>query len=176
MFNRLDTKLNLSMAYHPQTDGQTKRVNQVLEDMLRAYVSKKQKNWEDYSPILEFAYYSAKHVTTRFSPFTLMYGYQPRSLITVGLVMEGIPQAKDFLNKNFDMFRVARQNVKQAQDKYKKYADEHCRLISFQEGEKVFLKVLEHSVSMKTGLVAKLSPRYCGPLTIFNKVGQVAYK
>ena len=53
--------------------------------MLRAYVSKKQTNWEEYLPILKFAYNSAKHVMTRFSPFTLMYGYQPRSPVTVGL-------------------------------------------------------------------------------------------
>ena len=77
--------LNLSTTDHPQTDGQTERVNQVLEDMLRAYVSKHQSNWEDYLPILEFAYNSAKHVTTGFSPFMLMYGFQPRSPISMGL-------------------------------------------------------------------------------------------
>ena len=78
VFTRLDTMLNLSTAEHPQTDGQTERVNQVLEDMLRAYVSKRQSNWEDYLPILEFAYNSSKHVTTGFSPFMLMYGFQQR--------------------------------------------------------------------------------------------------
>ena len=51
VFSKLDTKLNLSTADHPQTDGQTERVNQVLEDMLRAYVSKKQSDW------VLFAYY-----------------------------------------------------------------------------------------------------------------------
>ena len=79
VFHRLDTQLNMSTADHPQTDGQTERVNQVLEGMLRAYVTKKQTNWEDYLPILEFAYNSAQHVTTGFSPFMLMYGFQPSS-------------------------------------------------------------------------------------------------
>ena len=106
MFAKLDTKLNLSTADHPQTDGQTERVNQVLEDMLQAYVSKKQTNWQDYFPILEFAYNSVKHVTTGFSPFTLMYGYQPRSPGMVGLSTEKLPQAKDFLQEHFDMLRV----------------------------------------------------------------------
>ena len=78
--------------------GQTERVNQVLEDMLRAYVSKKQTNcWEDYLLILEFAYNSAKHVLTGFSPFMLMYGFQPRSPISVGLANERVKQVKDFL-------------------------------------------------------------------------------
>ena len=176
VFNKLETTLNLSTADHPQTDGQTERVNQVLEDMLRAYVSKKQTNWEDYLPIMEFAYNSAKHVTTGFSPFMLMYGYQPRSPMTVGLATEKVQQAKEFLQEHFDMLRLARQNVQQAQDRYKKYANEHRRLVSFEEGDRVFLKVPEHSQSLKTGIVAKLSPRYCGPFTILKRIGQVAYK
>ena len=101
------------MADHPQTDGQTERINQVIEDMLRAYISKKQTNWEDYLPILEFAYNSAKHVTTRFSPFMLMYGYQPRSLVMVGLATKKLQQVKDFLQDHFDMLQVARRNSKQ---------------------------------------------------------------
>ena len=176
VFKRLDTMLNLSTADHPQTDGQTERVNQVLEDMLRAYVSKRQSNWEDYLPILEFAYNSAKHVTTGFSPFMLLYGFQPRSPVTVGLANEKIQQVKDFLQDHMDMLRVARQNVRQAQDRYKKYADTHRRPVTFEEGEQVFLRVPEHSQSLKTGPVPKLSPRFCGPFKILKKVGNVAYK
>ena len=104
--------------------------------------------------------------TTGFSPFTLMHDYQPRSPITVGLATEKIPQAKHFLKEHFDMLKVVRENVKQAQDRYKKYADKHRCRIPFQEGEKIFIKVLNHSLSMKTGPVAKLSPKYCG--TIHN--------
>ena len=85
MFQSVCTRLNLSSAYHLETDGQTERVKQVLEDMLRAYVSKKQSNWESYLPIIEFAYNSAKHVSTGFSPFMLMYGFQPCSPVLVGL-------------------------------------------------------------------------------------------
>ena len=176
VFKRLDTMLNLSTADHPQTDGQTERVNQVLEDMLRAYVSKRQSNWEDYLPILEFAYNSAKNVTTGFSPFMLMYGFQPRSPVTIGLGNERIQHVKDFLQDHFDMLKIARLNVKQAQDRYKRYADEKRRTITFEEGDQVFLRVPEHSKSLKTGAVAKLSPRYCGPFRILKKIGDVAYK
>ena len=58
--------------------------------MLRVYVSKKQTNWEDYFPILEFVYNSVKHVTIGFSSFTLMYDYPPRSPMTVGLATETV--------------------------------------------------------------------------------------
>ena len=99
--------LNLSTVNHLQTDGQTERVNQVLEDMLRAYVKKKKYDWESYLPIIEFAYNSAKHVSTRFSLFMLMYGFQPCSLVLVGLANEKIHQVGDFLQDHMDMLRVA---------------------------------------------------------------------
>ena len=90
IFHRLGTQLNL-LQITQKTNGQTKRVNQVLEDMVRAYINKKkQTNWEDYLPILEFAYNSAKHVSTSFSPFMLVYGFQPRSPIMVlGIFLKG---------------------------------------------------------------------------------------
>ena len=84
VFQHLGTQLNLSTVDHPKLDGQIKRVNQALEDMLRAYVSNKQTNWEDYLPILEFSYNSAKHVRTKFSPFMLIYRFQPRFIVTIG--------------------------------------------------------------------------------------------
>ena len=103
VFHKLDTQVNMSMADHPKIDNQIERVNQVLEDMLQAYITKNQTNWEDYLSILEFAYNSAKHVTTGFSPFMLMYGFQPRSPMTVGLANEKIQQVKDFLEDHQEM-------------------------------------------------------------------------
>ena len=176
IFQRLGTHLNLSTADHPQTDGQTERVNQVLEDMLRAYVRKKQTNWEDYLPLLEFAYNSAKHVSTNFSPFMLMYGFQPRSPVTVGLATEKLQHVKDFLQDHMDMLKLARQNVRQAQDWYKKYTDVHRRQVVFKEDDYVFLRVPKHSQSSKIGPTPKLSPRFCGPFKILKRVGSLAYK
>ena len=98
-------------------------MNQLLEDMLRAYVSKRQSNWEDYLSILEFAYNSAKHVSMGYIPFTLMYGFQPRSPVMVGLANERIQSVKDFLSDHMDMLRLARQNIRQVQDSFKKFAD-----------------------------------------------------
>ena len=64
IFKKLNTTLSMSTADHSESDGQTKRGNQILEDMLRSYVTKKQSNWEEYLPLLEFAYNSSKHLAT----------------------------------------------------------------------------------------------------------------
>ena len=75
----------MSSTDHPQSDGQTERVNQIIEDMLRAYVGAKPTKWERYLPILEFAYNSSKPTSTGYSPFMLMYGFQPRAPIDVNI-------------------------------------------------------------------------------------------
>jgi transposase InsO family protein len=70
----LGTKLNLRTTYHPETDGQTERVNQVMEDMLRMYVMDNQTQWEKYLPLVEFAYNNSYHSSIRMPPYEDLYG------------------------------------------------------------------------------------------------------
>ena len=77
VFDALKTELGMSSGDHPETDGQTERVNQTLEDMLRSYVSLRQHTWNRWLPLLEFAYNVRKHSSTGMSPFELNYGYRP---------------------------------------------------------------------------------------------------
>jgi hypothetical protein len=70
----LDTKLLFNTAYHPQTDGQTERVNQILEDMLRMHVMHQPKKWEDYLPLVEFNYNNGYQESLKMSPFEVLYG------------------------------------------------------------------------------------------------------
>jgi hypothetical protein len=70
----LETKLLFSTTYHPQTDGQTERVNQILEDMLRMHVMHQPKKWEDYLPLVEFAYNNGYQESLKMSPFEVLYG------------------------------------------------------------------------------------------------------
>ena len=71
LFQELGTQLNVSTTYHPQTYGQTKTVNQVLEDMLRMYVMDKPSKWEDYLHLVEFAYNNGQQAAC---PFEALYG------------------------------------------------------------------------------------------------------
>ena len=70
----MGTKLDFSSAYHPQTDGQTERVNQIMEDMLRACVLTYGKDWEQSLPYAEFSYNNSYQTSLGMSPFEALYG------------------------------------------------------------------------------------------------------
>jgi hypothetical protein len=74
----MDTKLNFSSAYHPQTDGQTERTNQVLEDMLRACALKHGGSWDKSLPYAEFSYNNSYQASLKMSPFETLYGRKCR--------------------------------------------------------------------------------------------------
>jgi transposase InsO family protein len=75
-FTSMDTKLNFSSAYHPQTDGQTERVNQIFEDMLRACALKDKKSWDKCLPYAGFSYNSSYQQSLKMSPFKILYGHK----------------------------------------------------------------------------------------------------
>jgi len=77
LWGKLGSKLLYSTTCHPQTDGQIEVVNQTLIQMLRAIIRKNLKNWEDYLPFIEFTYNRSVHSTTDYSPFEIVYGFNP---------------------------------------------------------------------------------------------------
>eukprot|EP00253_Pinus_taeda_P020960 PITA_20960 len=78
----LGTQLNLSTAYHLEKDGQTERVNQVMEDMLRMYVMDNQTQWERYLPLVEFAYNNSYHSSIGMPPYQALYGRPCRTSLS----------------------------------------------------------------------------------------------
>ena len=99
LFADLGTKLNFSTAYHPQTDGQTERVNQVLEDMLRMYVMEKPTKWEDYLHLVEFSYNNGQQVSLGMSPYEYLYGRRCRTLVTWDHLVNKIVLGLEFLKE-----------------------------------------------------------------------------
>jgi len=77
LWGKLGTKLLFSTTCHPQTDGQTEVVNRILSQLLRAIIKKNLKSWEECLPFVEFAYNRTVHSTTDFSPFEIVYGFNP---------------------------------------------------------------------------------------------------
>src|SRR4051794_19521962 len=78
LFEILKVDIKLSSAFHPQTDGQTERVNQVLEQYLRCTINYQQDDWTLYLPLAEFAYNNSIHASTQQTPFYANYGYHPK--------------------------------------------------------------------------------------------------
>jgi hypothetical protein len=86
LMKRLSIKLNLSTAYHPETDGQTERLNQVLEQYLRIYIDYLQDNWAPHLPLAEFAYNNAEHSATKLTPFFANKGFHPNLEVNIEAV------------------------------------------------------------------------------------------
>ena len=95
VFTLLGTQLNMSTAFHPQTDGQSERAFSTLQQMLRAVVNPRQNDWSEYLPLLEFAYNNSKQASTGFAPFSLCYGRQPATPFTRSLPSSGHVPAAD---------------------------------------------------------------------------------
>ena len=96
----------MGSADHPRSDGQTERVNQIIEDMLRAYVPKTPSKWEQCLPILEFSYNSSKHTSTGYSPFMLMYGFKPCAPVDVTIHCDTLDSTHNFLQDMNQMLHM----------------------------------------------------------------------
>jgi hypothetical protein len=79
VYNYLGIKSSRSTVYHPQTDGQTERINQVIESYLRSYCNYVQNDWTSILGMAEYAYSNSKHSATKISPFYENYGFEPRT-------------------------------------------------------------------------------------------------
>ena len=112
----------MSSGDHLEIDGQTKRVNQILEDMLQEYVFDNQMNWDTQLPLLEFSCNNRPHKVIGLSPFEMNYGKSPLTLDTIGTPQK-CPSAVDFLAKMRDSLQLAKSKLQQAIDRAKFYAD-----------------------------------------------------
>ena len=173
LMEALGTKLHLSTAFHPQTDGQTERVNRTLEQMLRMFVSPTQDDWDDLLPALEFACNSSVHESTGQVPFVMCTGRLPRTpLERSGWV--AIPSVNDFVGAKRQAIARAKECLRKAQQRQKSYADKHRREETFAVGDKVLLST--KNLQLNSPGARKLLPRYIGPFEVLQRVGEVAYK
>ena len=175
LFARLNTNLNFSTSYHPQTDGQTERTNQIIEDMLCMYVRTKPSKWEEYLHLVEFPYNNGYQTLAKMSPFKILYGRKCTTPINWDNLTDRLMVGPEMLQEMENMVRKVQQNLKEAHDRHKSYVDQKIRHLEFQVGDHVYLKVKSHKSSLKIGNCAKLAPRFCGPFEILARIGPVAY-
>lgn len=169
------TKLKMSTAYHPQTDGQTERVNRVLEETLRAFCMLEPTSWDEHLPNAAFAYNNATHASTGYSPYFLNTGRHPALPSTfLTTTSEDVPvNVDEFVRRQAVLHQKTIQAIKQAQTRYKQLADRKRQDVVFQPGELVLLSAAH--VSLDGDNPPKLRPKYVGPFEIIKRVGAVAY-
>jgi len=172
----LGTKLHLSTAAHPQTDGQSERTIQILEDMLRACTLDFGGNWEKYLSLVEFAYNNSYQSTIGMPPFEALYGRKCRSPICWEEVGDRRLLGPDMVQETTEKIRTIRKRMRAAQSRQKAYADQRRRPLEFTEGDKVFLKISPMKGVVRIGKRSKLGPRYVGPFEVLERIGPLAYR
>ncbi|KAJ9531498.1 hypothetical protein QJQ45_015038 [Haematococcus lacustris] len=178
LFHLTGTRLLLSSAYHPQTDGQTERANRTVEDMLRPYVNDHKTDWDQHLAAVEFAYNSSEHVGTGFTPFYLNYGQHPTTpsaLLLPPPTLVPSQAAEDFVTSMRNNLTAARSALQRSIDTQKLHADQHRRHEEFEVGDLVLLSCA--NLNLQTAVnSAKLQPRFVGPFKVLAKHSPVSYK
>jgi hypothetical protein len=172
----MGTELIYSTTFHPQTDGQTERVNQVLEDLLRACVLTYGSDWEKSLSYAEFSYNNGYRARLKMAPFEALYDRKCRTPLMWSEVGERTFFGPATIAEAEENVAKVRENLKTAQSRQKSYADPKRRDVSFEAGEHVYLKVSPLRGTKRFHIRGKLSPRYVGPYPIVKRVGKVAYK
>nr|GEY73212.1 putative reverse transcriptase domain-containing protein [Tanacetum cinerariifolium] len=143
----LGTQVFMSTAYHPETDGQSERTIQTLEDMLRACVMDFGGSWDTHLPLIEFSYNNSYHKSLKCSPFEALYGRKCRSPVIWNEVGES-----------------------------QIIGPERWKPLEFQVGDRVLLRVSPWKGVVRFGKRGKLAPRFVGPFVILERIGPVAYR
>jgi hypothetical protein len=171
----LGTELAMSTAYHPQSDGQTKRMNRTMEDMLRGFVGPRQGDWCRYLSMVEFAYNNSIQASTVQTPSFLNHGRHPLTPLSSVVPARSVnPSVSEWVEGLQTALSSAKSNLASAQQRQKTYADKRRRDHPFQVGDQVLLAARKNQLA--PGLSSKLSAKYFGPFEIVAAVGTRAFK
>ncbi|GJR84528.1 putative reverse transcriptase domain-containing protein [Tanacetum coccineum] len=149
----------MSTAYHPETDCQSEKTIQTLDDMLRACVIDFGKGWVKHLPLAEFSYNNSYHASIKAAPYEALYGQKCQSHVCWAKVGEARLIGLELIQETTKKIVLIKQRIQAAQDRQKSYADLKRKLMEFEVGDKVMLKVLAKvgKVAYKLELPQELS-------------------
>ena len=164
--NLLGIQTKLLTAYHPQTDGQTERINQDLEQYLRVFINHRQEQWPDWLGIAEFAYNKKIHAATKILPFKANYGQDPR----MGFERRRKGKYKaagKFVERIKKIQKKAKAALRKAQEEMKKFANRRRRKgEEYKVGDLVLLSTKDLKWQMKERRLEKLIEHFVGPYKV----------
>ncbi|CAI7755487.1 unnamed protein product [Closterium sp. NIES-54] len=172
LMSLMGTKLAVSSAYHPLTDGQTERLNQIVEQLLRAACKDDISKWDAHLPVIEFAYNNATHTATGQTPFFLCYGRNPLTP-QKPTVPATVQPAHDFITTMHHLWERTHKRLLTIQQHQKKLADRIRTDHSIKIGDQVLLDTRNLESSH---LPSKLRPRFCGPFLVEAQVTPVTFR
>ncbi|GKC83210.1 putative reverse transcriptase domain-containing protein [Tanacetum coccineum] len=171
----LGTSLDLSIAYHPQKDGQSERTIQTLKDMLRACVIHFGSSWDLHLPLVKYSYNNSYHASIKAAPYEALYGRKSRSLVCWSEVEDSQLTGPKMIHEMTEKIIQIKNRLLTARSRQKSYADRRTKPLEFKVGDMQLLKVSPWKGAVCFGKRGKLSPCYIGPFKILARVGPVAY-
>lgn len=171
-------KLRMSSSYHPQTDGQTERVNQCQEAYLRCFTHACPAKWAQWLSLVEYWYNTSMHTALDGkSPFHVLYGHSPRHFGLSSTDACSVPALESWVQDRGLMLRVLQQHLERVRARMKHQADKKRIERVFQVGDSVFLKLQPYVQSSVTARAHhKLLFKFYGPFRVLERVGEAAYR
>jgi hypothetical protein len=177
LFSLANVQLHMSSSYHPQSDGQTERVNQCMETFLRCYVNACPKKWLWWLPLAEYWYNTSHHSALGCAPFEVLYGHPPRHFGISSGNSCTVESLDEWLKEHKVMTELVRQHLNRVVTRMKHQADRGRTERQFEVGDLVFVKMQPYVQSSLAGRAnQKLSFKFFGPYPVLKKIGYVAYK
>jgi hypothetical protein len=181
----LGTKQCMSTAFHPQSDGQTERINRVMEDMLRHYVGARHDDWDDCLTAAEFAINNSYQASIQTTPFRMIYGIDPQLPLSVGRDSK-VRKAQEFADKMAEGLADAKKAMEAAQQRQKRGYDAKRREVFYSVGQQVLISTkhiklktpgiwISEEVKKKHG-AKKLLPKWIGPFAVTAEINPLAFR
>jgi hypothetical protein len=172
LFAQLQTKLNISSAYHPQTDGQTERTHRTIEQILRSFVQKQHSDWFDYLSLAEFSYNNSRHTSTMFTPFEALHGFTP--ITPPALILPHNVTPTNWIERINDIHTFILEQLKTSKILQSHYANRNRIHKQLNVGDKVMLDTM--NLYIRNQPTYKFKQRYVGPYRIVKVISPTSYE